>query len=82
MPLSLLLIPYILFLAFYALWSLVLMFHVFRYSFLNMQSWLLTILHGAVTILLLSLSVAAIATIDWSQQIPIPIMPSISYDAS
>jgi len=78
--LSLLLIPYILFILFYALWSFVLMFHVFRYSFMSAQSWLLTILHISVTILLLSLSLAAISTVDWSQRISIPLMPSVTYD--
>jgi len=76
--LSILFIPYLLFLGFYALWSLVLVYHLFHFGFMNTHAVLITALHVTVSVLLLLVSFSLIATVNWDATINLGISMSPS----
>ena len=72
MPLSILLIPFFLFIAAYLLWSAALLYHLFKFGLASMHTGVITLLHGVVSLFILSLSLAAIAAVDWSSTLDLP----------
>ena len=69
MPLSILLIPYVIFLLLYITLSLALVYHLFEFGFQSMNAWLITGLHISVSLFLGIISVVAIVGVNWSAPI-------------
>ena len=75
-PLSFLLIPYGFFLLFFALMSLVYLYHLLRYGAGSWGTYLFIAFFVVTAFIIASVSLAYISAIDWSQ--PLQLIPTSS----
>ncbi len=68
-PLSLLFIPYGLFLVFFVIMSLVYLYHLLRYGAGHMGTYIFIILYVVATVAVISIAAGYLTTIDWSSAI-------------
>ncbi|MBU4375157.1 hypothetical protein KKH38_01490 [Patescibacteria group bacterium] len=69
--LSILLIPYLLFLLLWLIFSLVAVYHMIKFGFKNFTTFFTTFIFAAVSLALLAVSYSFLMQIDWDTQITI-----------
>ncbi|MBA3047872.1 hypothetical protein KKC83_00275 [Patescibacteria group bacterium] len=69
--LSILLIPYLLFLLLWLIFSLVAVYHMIKFGFKNFTTFFTTFIFVAVSLALLAVSYSFLMQIDWDTQITI-----------
>ena len=70
-PVSIFLIPYALFLAFFFLMSMIYAYHVLRYTAKNVGTYIFLLIYAGVSLIVISISFQAILGLDWGSQVTI-----------
>ena len=78
MSLSLLLIPFFIFLIAFALFALSAIFHIVKFELLNIVTIFVTIVFGVGTFFIATISASYISSINWKQEISLSILDGIS----
>ena len=78
MPLSILLIPFFIFLIAFVVFALSAIFHIIRFELLNITTILITIIFGLGTFFIASMSYSYMTNINWQEQITFNVFEGIS----
>jgi len=78
MTIALFLIPFFLFLLFFVLMTVSALYHIVRFELLNIVTIVMTIIFGAGTFFIATVSASYMADIDWSEPIALNIFENIS----
>ena len=78
MPLSILLIPFFIFLIAFAVFALSAIFHIIRFELLNIVTILMTLIFGIGTFFIASMSYSYMTKINWQEQITLTPFEGIS----